>query len=133
MAKSCASVIWRMYWGCVSVSNAERQDVPVAYDYLILATGASHSYFGHNEFCGLRTGFETRYAERERDRFLRSGVHTLRPRTRRALELRAFQGNSLEESALQLGISVSATKARMFHAKVALCESEVLRNIKEAI
>ena len=35
---------------CVFVSDADRQNVPVAYDHLILATGASHSYFGHNEF-----------------------------------------------------------------------------------
>src|SRR5580658_8717617 len=35
---------------CVIVDNDDRTGVPVAYDYLILATGASHSYFGHNEF-----------------------------------------------------------------------------------
>src|SRR5215471_9898631 len=35
---------------CVMVSDADRENVPVHYDYLILATGASHSYFGHNEF-----------------------------------------------------------------------------------
>jgi NADH dehydrogenase len=35
---------------CVFVSDADRESVPVAYDYLILATGATHSYFGHNEF-----------------------------------------------------------------------------------
>src|ERR1700758_1080111 len=35
---------------CVFVSDADREEVPVAYDYLILATGATHSYFGHNEF-----------------------------------------------------------------------------------
>ncbi len=34
----------------VLVSNADRERVPVAYDYLILATGATHSYFGHKEF-----------------------------------------------------------------------------------
>ena len=34
----------------VFVSNVDREAVPVAYDYLILATGATHSYFGHNEF-----------------------------------------------------------------------------------
>src|SRR5215468_6661276 len=33
---------------CVFVSDSDRQDVPIAYDYLILATGASHSYFGRN-------------------------------------------------------------------------------------
>src|SRR5215469_7594613 len=32
---------------CVIVSDADRQNVPIAYDYLVLATGASHSYFGH--------------------------------------------------------------------------------------
>jgi len=35
---------------CVFVSDADRERVPVAYDYLVLATGATHSYFGHNEF-----------------------------------------------------------------------------------
>jgi len=31
-------------------NDADRREVPVPYDYLILATGATHSYFGHNEF-----------------------------------------------------------------------------------
>src|SRR5262249_7916681 len=35
---------------CVFVSDADRLNVPVPYDYLVLATGASHSYFGRNEF-----------------------------------------------------------------------------------
>src|SRR5579863_7063533 len=35
---------------CVFASDADRKDVPIAYDYLILATGATHSYFGHPEF-----------------------------------------------------------------------------------
>jgi NADH dehydrogenase len=35
---------------CVIVSDADRENVHVRYDYLILATGASHSYFGHDEF-----------------------------------------------------------------------------------
>ena len=34
----------------VFVNDADRQGVTLAYDYLILATGATHSYFGHNEF-----------------------------------------------------------------------------------
>jgi NADH:ubiquinone reductase (H+-translocating) len=34
----------------VLVNTADREGVPIAYDYLILATGATHSYFGHNEF-----------------------------------------------------------------------------------
>src|ERR1044071_2025495 len=31
----------------IVASSADRRDVPLRYDYLILATGASHSYFGH--------------------------------------------------------------------------------------
>ena len=34
----------------VFVSNADRKDVPTPFDYLILATGVTHSYFGHDEF-----------------------------------------------------------------------------------
>src|SRR5579862_3935962 len=35
---------------CVFVNSADRSGVPVSYDFLILATGVKHSYFGHNEF-----------------------------------------------------------------------------------
>jgi NADH:ubiquinone reductase (H+-translocating) len=35
---------------CVIVGDADQQNVPIAYDYLVLATGATHSYFGRNEF-----------------------------------------------------------------------------------
>src|SRR5437867_3702182 len=34
----------------VFVDSADREGVALEYDYLILATGASHSYFGHDEF-----------------------------------------------------------------------------------
>jgi len=34
----------------VFVSDVDRKEVPVSYDSLILATGAHHSYFGHDEF-----------------------------------------------------------------------------------
>ncbi len=44
---------------CVIVSDADRQNVPIAYDYLILATGASHSYFGHNEFAVYAPGLKS--------------------------------------------------------------------------
>src|SRR6516225_1145839 len=44
---------------CVFVSDADRLNVPVAYDYLILATGASHSYFGRNEFEKFAPGMKS--------------------------------------------------------------------------
>ena len=43
----------------VFVSNADRQNVAVNYDYLILATGASHSYFGRNEFERFAPGLKS--------------------------------------------------------------------------
>jgi NADH dehydrogenase FAD-containing subunit len=35
---------------CVFVDTADRERVQVQYDFLVLATGVTHSYFGHNEF-----------------------------------------------------------------------------------
>ncbi|MEA3208471.1 MAG: hypothetical protein QOE70_1528 [Chthoniobacter sp.] len=34
----------------VLVNYLDRRDAPLDYDYLVLATGASHNYFGHEEF-----------------------------------------------------------------------------------
>jgi NADH dehydrogenase len=34
----------------ILADSADRKDVPVAYDYLILATGVQQSYFGHPEY-----------------------------------------------------------------------------------
>src|SRR5262245_30319658 len=44
---------------CVVVSDADRQNVSIAYDYLIMATGASHSYFGRNEFEKFAPGLKS--------------------------------------------------------------------------
>ena len=44
---------------CVFVSDADRQNVPIPYDYLILATGSTHSYFGHNEFEQFAPGLKS--------------------------------------------------------------------------
>jgi len=43
----------------VFVSDADRLNVPISYDYLILATGSSHSYFGHNEFEQFAPGLKS--------------------------------------------------------------------------
>ena len=58
---------------CVFVSDADRQKVPITYDYLILATGASHSYFGHNEFAEYAPGLKSLGdAEAARNRILQA-------------------------------------------------------------
>jgi NADH dehydrogenase FAD-containing subunit len=43
----------------VFVSDADRQNVPISYDFLILATGSTHSYFGHNEFEQFAPGLKS--------------------------------------------------------------------------
>jgi NADH dehydrogenase FAD-containing subunit len=44
---------------CVIVSDADREGVTLPYDYLILATGARHSYFAHKEFEQYAPGLKT--------------------------------------------------------------------------
>jgi len=44
---------------CVFSSDADRENVPVPYDYLVLATGVTQSYFGHNEFAQYAPGLKT--------------------------------------------------------------------------
>ena len=44
---------------CVFVNDADRVGVPIAYDFLILSTGATHSYFGRNEFEKFAPGLKS--------------------------------------------------------------------------
>jgi NADH dehydrogenase FAD-containing subunit len=44
---------------CVLVNSADREAVPLSYDYLVLATGATHSYFGHPEFEKFAPGLKS--------------------------------------------------------------------------
>jgi NADH dehydrogenase FAD-containing subunit len=44
---------------CVFVNSADREGVPLPYDYLVLATGVSHSYFGHQEFEKFAPGLKS--------------------------------------------------------------------------
>jgi len=44
---------------CVFVSTADREEVPASYDYLILATGVTHSYFGNDQFAKFAPGLKS--------------------------------------------------------------------------
>jgi NADH:ubiquinone reductase (H+-translocating) len=44
---------------CVFIDSVDREGVALEYDYLILATGSSHSYFGHNEFEQFAPGLKS--------------------------------------------------------------------------
>jgi len=68
-------------------------------------------------------------AERERESFLRDAIAGLHPRMRRALEFHMLQDYSLQETAAQIGISLSAAKTRSSRARAALRKSKVLRKI----
>jgi len=43
----------------VFVTDADRDGAPIDYDYLVLATGATHSYFGHDEYEKFAPGLKT--------------------------------------------------------------------------
>ena len=43
----------------VIARNADREDVHVAYDYLILVTVVARSYFGHEEFAAFALGLKS--------------------------------------------------------------------------
>jgi NADH dehydrogenase FAD-containing subunit len=43
----------------VIVDAGETRGLRIAYDYLVLATGASHSYFGHDEFAPFAPGLKS--------------------------------------------------------------------------
>jgi NADH:ubiquinone reductase (H+-translocating) len=43
----------------VFVNSADREDVPIPYDYLVLATGGRHSYFGHDEYERFAPGLKS--------------------------------------------------------------------------
>ena len=58
---------------CILVDHLGRSDTPFPYDYLVLATGASPSYFGHDEFAPHAPGMKSlRDATSVRSRVLRA-------------------------------------------------------------
>jgi RNA polymerase sigma-70 factor, ECF subfamily len=59
----------------------------------------------------------------EQKRILAEAVRQLKPRTRKAIELRELGELSTEETARILGLSIAAVKARLFHARRKLRQS----------
>jgi NADH dehydrogenase len=43
----------------VIVDAGDKKELQVAYDYLVLATGATHNYFGHDEFAHFAPGLKS--------------------------------------------------------------------------
>src|SRR5258707_12824846 len=60
----------------IFANTADRVGVSIRYDYLILATGANHSYFGHKEFEKFAPGLKSLAdAMAIRNRILRAFEH----------------------------------------------------------
>jgi RNA polymerase sigma factor (sigma-70 family) len=66
---------------------------------------------------------EAQYAKLEQQAMLRSAIAMLRPSIRRALALQSLEGRSINETAETMGLSITATKSRIFQAKAALRRS----------
>jgi RNA polymerase sigma-70 factor, ECF subfamily len=60
---------------------------------------------------------ETRYSQREEIQILSKAVRNLRPVLRTTIVLNEFRELSTSETALRMGLSVGAVKARIFHGK----------------
>ena len=71
-------------------------------------------------------------AERQQKKLLDDAIRTLRPRIRAAVEFRQLQELSMRETAKTLGISVAATKGRLFHARAALRKTNGVRTIAKS-
>jgi len=74
---------------------------------------------------------EKQYVEKERGVLVRKAITNLRLSIRRPVELHALQGHSMKEMAGEIGVSVSAAKGRLHHAKMVLRKSKVLRNMND--
>jgi RNA polymerase sigma-70 factor (ECF subfamily) len=74
---------------------------------------------------------ERRYAQREIKEILQKAIHSLRPTLREVVEIQQLQERSMRETAGTMCISVAAAKGRLFHAKVALRNSSILRRMHQ--
>jgi RNA polymerase sigma factor (sigma-70 family) len=71
-------------------------------------------------------------AQREREGILRDAICALRPTIRQAVEFQKLQEHSLQDTAKMMGLSVTAAKSRLYHAKAALRESLREKAIRHA-
>jgi RNA polymerase sigma factor (sigma-70 family) len=73
---------------------------------------------------------EKQYAQSEEESMLKKAIEGLRPALRAVVQIQVLQESSMRETAEAIGISMSATKGRLFHAKKALRRA-VVRKLKE--
>ncbi len=74
---------------------------------------------------------EERYLQKERETTLRDAINALRPSLRSVVELGHLGERSMRETAEIISVSVSAAKARLFHAREALRKSRKLSRFRD--
>jgi RNA polymerase sigma-70 factor (ECF subfamily) len=77
-------------------------------------------------------GAEEQFLQKERKTALREAIRTLRPSLRDAVELVLLGERSIRETAEMLDLSVSAAKARLFHARRFLKKAKTLEAFRTA-
>lgn len=78
--------------------------------------------FSHFDLPDLRSDPEASYLQQEQAWILSAAVQKLSPKLKKAIELREFGELSSEETAERMGLTVSAVKTRVFHARKKLRE-----------
>lgn len=75
---------------------------------------------------------EEQFLQKERETALREAIQALRPSLRNVVELVLLGERSLRETAEVLDLSVSAAKARLFHARRCLKKAKTLEGFRTA-
>jgi RNA polymerase sigma factor (sigma-70 family) len=75
------------------------------------------------EVAEWRPNPERQYVQSEKESLLKKAIRGLRPTLRVVVEMQALQESSVRETAEAIGISMAATKGRLFHAKKVLRRS----------
>ena len=101
----------------------KRTSREIATDYSDESGGDSLRY----EVADWRPNPERQYAQSEKESLLKKAIEGLRPALRAVVQIQALQESSMQETAEAIGISMAATKGRLFHAKKALRRSMIAR------
>jgi RNA polymerase sigma factor (sigma-70 family) len=101
------------------ILRKKRASPEIATDYNDESGAAGPRY----EITDSRPNPETCYAQSEAESMLKKAIQRLRPALRVVVQIQQLQERPMRETAEAIGISVTAAKGRLFHAKNALRRS----------
>ncbi|MGA9672288.1 MAG: NAD(P)/FAD-dependent oxidoreductase [Terracidiphilus sp.] len=105
----------------VIVDAGDREGMRIAYDYLVVATGATHSYFGHDDFAQFAPGLKSL-----------ADAESLRNRILTAFENAETEENSERRKALMTFVLVGAgpTGVEMASAIAVMAQTTLRKNFR---